>query len=101
MHSLKVTATVGSKGTITLPKSMREALGLRDGSLVIVQQCEDGVLIRPAVAMPRDTESYSPERRAEFLLNNAMTPEDYAWARRESARLGVDPDTIDHSPPPV
>ncbi|MCA9310272.1 MAG: AbrB/MazE/SpoVT family DNA-binding domain-containing protein [Phycisphaerales bacterium] len=101
MSAAMVTSTIGSKGSITLPKSLREAFGLRDGSLVILQQCEDGVLIRPAVAMPRDTETYSPRRRAEFLLNNAVTPEDYAWARGEAERLGVDPDTVDHHPPPM
>lgn len=84
-----------------MPKNVREAYGLREGSLVIIERRDEGVLIRPAVAVPRDTEEYSARRRAEFLLNSAATPEDYEWARRESERLGVDPDTVKHEPPPA
>lgn len=99
MSAVQITGTIGSRGVLTLPKSIRDACGLREGSLVIVEQREGGVFIRPAVAIPRDTEAYTPARRAEFLLNSAVTPEDYAWARQEAERLGVDPDTIDHTPP--
>jgi len=95
-----LTATIGAKGGLALPKQFRDLYGLRKGSLVIVEQHEGGILIRPAMAMPRDTESYTPERRAEFLLNSAVTREDYAWARAECERLGVDPDSIDHEAPP-
>ncbi len=94
------TSTIGSRGNLTLPKGIRDSLGLREGSLVIVEQRPDGVLIRPAVAVPRETEAYSPERRAEFLLNSAVSREDYLWARQECERLGVDPDTVTHEPPP-
>lgn len=99
MGTKRSTQTIGSRGVLTLPKALREACGLREGSLVIVEQRDGGVFIRPAVAVPRDTEAYSPARKAEFLLNSALTPEDYAWAREEAKRLGVDPDTIDHTPP--
>ncbi len=93
------TSTIGSRGTLTLPKCIRDAYGLREGSLVIVERRAEGVLIRPALALPRDTEDYTPERRAEFLLNSAVSREDYEWARRECERLGVDPDMIKHDPP--
>jgi len=90
-----LTATIGAKGGLTLPKQFRDLYGLRKGSLVIVEQHEGGILIRPA-----PTESYTPERRAEFLLNSAVTRADYAWARAECERLGVDPDSIAHEAPP-
>jgi hypothetical protein len=41
-----------------------------------------------------EPEIYTPERIAEFLLNNATTPNDYAWAIEEVLSLGVDPTTI-------
>ncbi len=46
---------------------------------MIEEEREDGVFIRPAVAMP--VEIYTPERRAEFLLSNTMDAEDYARAK--------------------
>jgi len=47
-----------------------------------------------------EVEIYTPERKAEFLLNCAINAEDYASAREEVRRLGLDPDAIDHTPPP-
>lgn len=45
---------VGRRGTIVLPSSVRKRYGLDDGTLFISEEREDGVLIRPAVATPRD-----------------------------------------------
>ena len=42
---------------------------------------EEGILLRPALAVP--LESYSPERKAEFLLSNAVDGEDYGRAEEE------------------
>jgi len=44
-------------------------------------------------------ERYSSERKAEFLLNNAVTSEDYEWALKEVKKLGIDPKTIPHEKP--
>ena len=35
----------------------------------------------PGVALP--VEIYSEERKAEFLLSNAVDEQDYAWARHD------------------
>ena len=52
------------------------------------------MLIRPVVAVP--TESYTPERRAELLLSNAVNDEDSASAPRKAlARDGAP------TPPPL
>jgi len=59
------------------------AAGLEERALVIAEEREDGILLRPAVAMP--VEIYT-ERKAEFLLS---TP----WKRYESGekvQMGVD-----------
>jgi hypothetical protein len=47
-----------------------------------------------------DFEEYTPERIAEFLLNNAVGMDGYAAARAEVKALGLDPDQIPHSKPP-
>jgi putative addiction module CopG family antidote len=41
-------------------------------------------------------ETYTPERIAEFLLNNSIDAEDYQRAREEVEKLNIDPDTIPH-----
>ena len=41
-------------------------------------------------------EIYSPKRKAEFLLNNAVDQADYRGARKEVMELGPDPDSVHH-----
>ena len=48
---------------------------------------------------PMPVEEYSAERKAEFLLSNAVDEPDYAWAVQEVRRLGVDPDAVSHERP--
>jgi len=45
---------VGRRGAIVLPSSVRKRYGLKDGSLFISEERDDGVLIRPAMATPID-----------------------------------------------
>jgi len=45
-------------------------------------------------------ERYTPRRLAQFLLENATDAADYAAARREVRKLGLDPDKIPHDRPP-
>jgi AbrB family looped-hinge helix DNA binding protein len=91
------TSTVGEHGTVVIPKHLRQRFGLEEGALVIAEEREDGVLIRPALA--KGVEIYTPERQAEFILSGAVDPEDYARAREEVRRLGLDPDAIPHHKP--
>ena len=91
------TTKVGKRGTVVIPAAIRRKYGLEEGSLVVAEAREEGVLLRPAVTLP--VERYSPERKAEFLLNNAITPKDYAWAVKEVRKLGVNPKKIPHKKP--
>ena len=43
---------VGQRGAIVLPSEVRQRYGLKDGSLFVSEEREDGILIRPAVATP-------------------------------------------------
>jgi AbrB family looped-hinge helix DNA binding protein len=83
---------VGKRGTFVIPATLRRRFGLGEGSEVIAEETPDGILLRPAVTIA--LEVYSPERKAEFLLSNAVDAEDHARAREEVRKLGLDPDAI-------
>jgi AbrB family looped-hinge helix DNA binding protein len=91
------TGKVGARGTVVIPARMRRRLGIDEGDLVIIEEQEQGVLIRRAVAVP--VEIYTPERKAEFLLSNAIGKRDYNQARKEVRKMGLDPDKIPHYKP--
>jgi AbrB family looped-hinge helix DNA binding protein len=88
---------VGKRGTVVIPSALRRKYGLEEGSLVIAEGRDEGVLLRPVVALP--VEMYTPERKAEFLLNSAITSKDYSWALKEVRKMGIDPKTIPHEKP--
>lgn len=90
-------ARVGKRGAIIVPANLRKRFGIEEGTLVIAEEKDDGILIRPAVVVP--VERYTPKRKAEFLLSNALDTEDYRQARKEVRKLGVDPDSIPHQRP--
>lgn len=56
-----------------------------------------GILIRPAVVFP--VEIYTLERKAEFLLTNAVNQKDYRQAEAEVRRMGLDASKIRHRKP--
>jgi len=89
---------VGKRGTIVIPAKLRRQFHLEEGSYVIVEACDEGILIRPASLHP--IEIYTPERKAQFLLMNTVDAADYAEAVIEVRKMGLDPDTIPHDKPP-
>ena len=90
-------ARVGKRGTIVVPAKLRKRFGIVEGSIVIAEETEDGILIRPAIVVP--VERYSAQRKAEFLLNNAIDGADYRKARKEVRKMGLNPDSIRHLRP--
>lgn len=91
------TSKVGKRGVVVIPARMRRRFGLEEGSLVIAEEREDGILIRPAVAIP--IEIYTQERQAEFLLSNTVDEEEYEEVVKEVWQMGLDPDKITHYRP--
>jgi len=85
---------IGRRGTIVIPTKLRKEYDLEEGDLLIAEPRADGILLRPAVALA--PEIYTPERKAQFLLNNAVTEEDYLWAVSEVKKLGLNPEDIPH-----
>ena len=90
-------AKVGKRGAIIVPARLRKLFRIEEGSIVIAEEKDEGILIRPAVVVP--VEKYSPERKAEFLLSNATSETDYRSARKAVRKLGIDPDSIPHRHP--
>jgi AbrB family looped-hinge helix DNA binding protein len=89
---------VGKRGTVVIPAALRRRYGIEEGSFVVAEAREVGVLIRPALVLP--VEVYTPERKAQFLLSNAIDAADYAGAVAEVRRMGLDPEMIPHYKPP-
>jgi AbrB family looped-hinge helix DNA binding protein len=90
------TIQIGKRGTVVIPAKMRKRYRLDEGGAMLIEEREDGMFLRPAVTTPVEVEIYTPERLAEFFLNNAMDKEDYLEARKEVVAMGIDPDSIDH-----
>lgn len=91
------TSKVGKRGTVVIPARLRKRFGIEEGSLIIAEDRGDGILIRPAVALP--VEIYTDERIAEFMLNNAVNSEDYARAVADVKAMGIDPESVPHDKP--
>jgi bifunctional DNA-binding transcriptional regulator/antitoxin component of YhaV-PrlF toxin-antitoxin module len=90
------TVVMGKRGTVVVPVNIRKRYRLDEGSPMLIEEREEGILMRPMPNTQPGVEIYTPERLAEFFLNNAMDREDYLDARRQVTEMGIDPDSIDH-----
>lgn len=73
---MKATLTITSRGVITLPAKLRQAMGLRPDDQLIAETTPDGLLLRPAITLP--LEVYSPSRVQEFDAAEAELAETLA-----------------------
>lgn len=55
---------LNSRGTLTIPKTMRHLLGVDHGGRIIAETSEQGILLRPGVAFP--IEIYTDARVDDF-----------------------------------
>jgi len=97
MAHIKEAGRVGKRGAFVIPSKLRHRFGILEGSFVIAEEYPGGILIRPATVTP--VEVYPLERKAEFLLTNAVDTEDYAAVRKEVRKMGLNPDKIEHRKP--
>jgi AbrB family looped-hinge helix DNA binding protein len=61
---MQATLTINSRGVVTLPAKLRQAMGLKADDQLIAETTPQGLLLRPAVTLP--LELYTPERIQEF-----------------------------------
>lgn len=97
MTPFRETGRIGQRGTFVIPAQLRQRFGLQDGSEIVVEETTEGILLRPAATLP--VEIYTPERRAELLLSNAVGEDDYMRVREVVRGMGVDPDAVPHERP--
>lgn len=91
------TVKVDARGAVVIPARLRRRLGITASSLMLVEERDGRLVLRPALALP--VERYAPERRAEFMLNNALDDEDYQRALAAVRAMGLNPADIPHDPP--
>ena len=82
-----MTSTISSKGQITVPKAVRDRLGLRAGTRVEFELVERGVVLRKgrtSAARPVDLVRGILTRRVstEALVDELRGPAPTAWQRR-------------------
>jgi AbrB family looped-hinge helix DNA binding protein len=85
---------IGKRGTVVIPADARRRYGLEEGEMLVMEESAAGLLLKPVRAY--EVEVYTPERQAEFLLNNAITGAEYDDALAEVRALGIDPDAVPH-----
>ena len=61
---MQTTLTINSRGVVTLPAKLRQAMGLKADDQLIAETTPEGLLLRPAVTLP--VEMYTPQREQEF-----------------------------------
>lgn len=67
------TSKVGKRGTLVIPAKLRSRFGLKEGSLVIAEETPEGILLRPAIAMP--TTVFTQEQIEALLLEGIASGE--------------------------
>jgi len=72
---MKKIVTINDRGTITLPKDLRQKYGLEAGGKVVIEESEAGLLIRPGVTF--SVEIYSSDRLKEFAVHNEADLEEF------------------------
>jgi AbrB family looped-hinge helix DNA binding protein len=90
---------MGKRGTVVIPADVRRRFGLDEGEMLVMEESAGGLLIKPVRAF--EVEVYTPERTAEFMLNNAVTSEEYDAAVRDVRAMGIDPGSIPHQDRPT
>lgn len=85
---MKLAAKVTSKGQVTIPKRVRDDLGLQDGDYLIFETKGDRALLTKAPVKPTDDFDRLADRVAERFKDRGITRSEVAeamrWARRKS-----------------
>ena len=59
---------INNRGILTLPKEMRQRLGVNGNSQIVAEETDEGILLRAGATFP--VEIYSEKRLAEFDRHN-------------------------------
>lgn len=84
LQSMKAAITLTSRGVVTLPAKLRQAMGLKADDQLIAETTDEGLLLRPAVTLP--VELYTPSRIREFDAAESDLAGYFAEKKRASKR---------------
>lgn len=77
---MKAILTMTSRGVVTLPAKLRQALGLKPDDQLVAETTPQGLLLRPAVTLA--IERYDEERIREFDASEAELDEVLSGKKR-------------------
>lgn len=81
VNPVKETSKVGKRGTLVIPAKLRDRFGLKEGSLVIAEETPEGILLRPAIAIP--TTVLAQEQVEELLLEGIASGESIDMTQKD------------------
>ena len=71
---------INDRGTLTLPKELRQRLGDAGNSQIVAEDTDEGVLLRAGATFP--VEIYSENRLGEFDRNNEQALANYRLRKK-------------------
>ncbi|MHB8708493.1 MAG: AbrB/MazE/SpoVT family DNA-binding domain-containing protein [Desulfuromonadales bacterium] len=77
---MRENAVVSSRGQITLPAGIRKRLGIKPGGVVILEDRDGELVVKPAVVVA--VESYSDLQIAEWDADDRLADKDREVIRR-------------------
>lgn len=70
---------INERGTLTLPKMLRQKLGLRGEGQIIAEETSEGIVLKASASFP--IEIYTDERIAEFDKNIEQVFKKYSFKK--------------------
>ena len=72
---------VSARGQLTLPAKLRKRLGIEPGGVVVAEERDGALILRPAVVTP--VRIYTDEEIAEWMKDDELSEADRAaWTER-------------------
>ena len=81
---MKESVLVTSRGQITLPAGIRKRLGIKAGGVVLLEERNGELVVRPAAVM--EIENYSDEDIASWDKKDRLTEAERAGIIRKASR---------------
>ena len=81
---MRESAVVSSRGQITLPAGFRKRLGIEPGGVVILEERDGELVIKPAAVVA--VESYSDRQIAEWDAEDRLLSDEREAIRRRLSR---------------
>ena len=70
------TLVVSSRGQITLPAGLRKRLGIKSGDVVILEERDNEVVLKPGIVL--EVQHYSDEQIAQWDAEDKLSEEERA-----------------------